>query len=308
MIANSRNEKDERSSDIDCSVIVLAWQDHQMTRQCVASLGTGFEIVVVDNGSDEPYSRELQAVCAEYRAKYVRSDENLGFSGGMNLGLLASTRSVVVFSNNDVTADPDTVAKLASLALRSGIGAVFPEILDRNGEVATAGGRFLTLSRSISHAVGLSAVKASRTSVTCNLDEAEWYAGPFVVMRRLLALSIGGVPSQSFMYAEDYRLCWQLKKLGLELVVPEGLQIVHVDDATSSKVWSTDRIAEMQTTELLRASVDFQRGLVRKRLLTVSYVFGTWIRHKARRSSRTEAVLTGAMKVLRPASAQSKRT
>jgi N-acetylglucosaminyl-diphospho-decaprenol L-rhamnosyltransferase len=278
---------------MDCSVIVLAWQESELTGRCVESLGSDPEVIVVDNGSDEPHAGALRDLCARVGARYVRAPRNLGFAGGMNLGLMAATRSVVVFSNNDIEVDPGALEKLAAKAAEAGVGAVFPAVRNGSGAVVTAGGRFLTVGRAVAHGSGISSLPNSRASLTCPVSEAEWLAGPFVVMRRALAVSLGGVPAQSFFYGEDYRLCWELRSRGYQLSLVNDACVTHIDDATASKVYSADRIARLQTAALVRAAIDHQPGGFRKIVLYHAFAFGARIRHWVRRSERSAEVLAG---------------
>src|SRR5687767_13705662 len=102
---------------MDTSIIVLTWEDHERTAACVRSLPSAAEIIVVDNGSGSAVSDALREMCAATHARYVRSEENLGYSKGMNLGVRHSTRSNVILANNDVIANDGAVALLVD-ALR----------------------------------------------------------------------------------------------------------------------------------------------------------------------------------------------
>lgn len=60
------------------------------------------EVVVVDNGCVDGTAEW----CAERGARVVRSPVNLGFAGGVNLGLAAMRGDVAVVLNNDALATP----------------------------------------------------------------------------------------------------------------------------------------------------------------------------------------------------------
>lgn len=87
---------------MDVSIVVLTWEDFERTNACVRSLPSAAEVVVVDNGSAADISSALQAMCDETGARYLRSEVNLGYAKGMNLGVRHTTRSRVVLSNNDI--------------------------------------------------------------------------------------------------------------------------------------------------------------------------------------------------------------
>ena len=279
---------------ISCSVIILAWQDVDMTAECLKSLGTDAQLIVVDNGSDSDYAVQLVAECEKYNAVYVRAPHNLGYAGGMNLGLNAAKGDVVIFSNNDIVASPEAVAALAEACFAPGVGAAFPKIVDISGVDSTACGRFLTLGRAIAHGLGLTLNPRSKKRLESNTADADWFSGPFVAMRRQLALAMGGIPSQSFMYSEDYRLCAAVRKLGLWPVLFTGLQVRHLDDASALKRWTSDEVAGLQTRELVVAAADQQPTIFRGRMLALSFVFGTWWRYRVRPTSLRRAIFTGA--------------
>lgn len=60
------------------------------------------EVVIVDNGGADGTAEW----CAERGARVVRSPVNLGFAGGVNLGLGAMRGNVAVLLNNDALATP----------------------------------------------------------------------------------------------------------------------------------------------------------------------------------------------------------
>jgi N-acetylglucosaminyl-diphospho-decaprenol L-rhamnosyltransferase len=280
---------------LDCSIIVLAWQDSEMTIRSMESFGRNVEIILVDNGSDEPHASALREACDAPNRVYVRCDRNLGYAGGMNAGLLHATRSVVIFSNNDVFASEDSIRRLCEVAVAPRVGAAFPYTRDDEGNSFLAAGHFITLGRSLGRAIGLNFLPGSRFDLECKATDADWYTGPFVAMSRLLALSLGGIPTQSFFYAEDYRLCWRLHQANLESVVVPNAYVTHLEDTTSKKMWDEADRAKRQTYQLLHAAMDGQPSWIRKQLLGVSFIFGSWWRYRLGSNAKRAAILAGAM-------------
>ena len=90
------------------SIIVLNYNSSHHTLACVESVqdqtqGSDYEIIVVDNGSHPDDFSNLQALHTVPQLKLIRSDINLGFSGGHLFGLKAVDRSsdYYFFLNND---------------------------------------------------------------------------------------------------------------------------------------------------------------------------------------------------------------
>ncbi|WFE42583.1 glycosyltransferase family 2 protein [Micromonospora sp. WMMD998] len=238
---------------MDVSIVVLTWEDFERTRACVRSLPAGAETVVVDNGSAAGIADALRALCAETGATYVRSETNLGYARGMNLGVRHSTRSRVVLSNNDIEVRPGAVERLAAELDDPAVGAAFPRVRDVDGVDRTAAGRFLTVRAGVAHATGLSLV-LPRLRIVAPPERGDWLSGPFVAIRRETLERIGGVDESSFFYSEDLRLCWAVRRLGLRLAYLPDAVVTHEDDASAKRRWPAEEIARRQTREFIRAS------------------------------------------------------
>lgn len=238
---------------MDVSIVVLTWEDFERTDGCVRSLPEGVEAVVVDNGSAAEISDKLRAMCAETGARYVRSETNLGYAKGMNLGVRHSTRSRVVLSNNDILVRPGAIERLVAELDDPAVGAAFPKVLDVTGHDQTAAGRFLTVGTGVAHATGLSLV-FPRLRIVAPPERGDWLSGPFVAIRRETLDRIGGVDESSFFYSEDLRLCWAVRRLGLRLAYLPDAVVTHEDDASAKRRWAAEEISRRQTREFIRAS------------------------------------------------------
>ncbi|WP_028578103.1 glycosyltransferase [Desulfomicrobium escambiense] len=89
------------------------------------------EIIVVDNASTDGSADFLRQ--AYPFVKVVRSERNLGFAGGNNLGVQAASSSLLALINNDTVVDPDWLELLVGTwvsrtADGDSVGAVSPKI------------------------------------------------------------------------------------------------------------------------------------------------------------------------------------
>ena len=94
------------------SVITLNWNtlEHlrrfvDSMRNCIALPANDVELIVVDNGSAEPGTREfLESLGREppFRSRFHVNPENMGFPAGMNRGFFMSRGEFVLFANNDI--------------------------------------------------------------------------------------------------------------------------------------------------------------------------------------------------------------
>lgn len=277
---------------MDVSIVVLTWEDFERTNGCVRSLPPGAEVVVVDNGSAADISAALRAMCDETGAKYVRSDVNLGYAKGMNLGVRHSSRSRVILSNNDILVRPGAIEQLMAQLDDPAVGAAFPKVFDATGKDQTAAGRFLTVGAGVAHATGLSLV-LPKLRIVSTPEQGDWLSGPFVAIRRETLDKIGGVDESSFFYSEDLRLCWAVRQLGLRLAyVPEAV-VMHEDDASAKRRWPVEEISRRQTREFIRASRELAgwRGTV----ACSAYTLGVLMRAAVGGGAARRAVARGAL-------------
>jgi GT2 family glycosyltransferase len=109
------------------SVVVVSYRPGTWLAPCISSaLEEADEVVVVDNGSPD---HEATAVATPLGARVVRSSANLGFAGGVELGLRHAGGSVIGLLNDDAVAGPGWIdAARAALEDRS-VAAVTPKVV-----------------------------------------------------------------------------------------------------------------------------------------------------------------------------------
>jgi GT2 family glycosyltransferase len=104
-------------------IVILNWNGWQDTIECVESCGrltySDFRIVIVDNGSTDG----SESILRERFPGLVilQSGENLGFSGGNNVGIryaLEHGGEYVWLLNNDTVVDPEGLTELVAVAER----------------------------------------------------------------------------------------------------------------------------------------------------------------------------------------------
>ncbi len=94
----------------EIEVLVVAFGAPELLEICLDSLDGELPVVVVDNSSDA----EVRAVALRHRASYVDPGSNLGFAGGVNLGLANRSRpsADLLLLNPDASIDSSGVSSL----------------------------------------------------------------------------------------------------------------------------------------------------------------------------------------------------
>src|SRR5581483_2612243 len=118
------------------SVIIVSYNTRDLLRDCLQSLlrseGRSCELIVVDNASAddsaEMVAREFPSV------RLIRSDANLGFAKGVNLGLRLARGEYLLLLNSDTVVHPGALRVMAErLAQDPTAGGVACRLLNEDG-------------------------------------------------------------------------------------------------------------------------------------------------------------------------------
>ena len=128
------------------SIIILNHNTYQLTCDCLRSVFQSnlkeidLQVILIDNGSTEICSVPFSEVFEDIT--YIRSDVNLGFARGNNIGLQHADRDYILLLNSDtVIVDPDTFHKTIRVLKKFDDGIVLTtKLLTSNGKPQVAYG------------------------------------------------------------------------------------------------------------------------------------------------------------------------
>ena len=87
------------------SIIILFWNNHQTIATCLDALSAqtiqDFEIIIVDNGSNEPLSKALLSKYPNLSVECYTLEKNIGFAGGNNFAASHARANHLVLLNAD---------------------------------------------------------------------------------------------------------------------------------------------------------------------------------------------------------------
>jgi GT2 family glycosyltransferase len=134
------------------SIIILNHNTYQVTCDCLKSVYQSnlkeidLQIILIDNGSTEICPVPISEIFKDII--YIKSDENLGFARGNNLGLQYANKDYILLLNSDtVIVDPDTFHKTISVLKRFDDGIVLTtQLLTSDGKPQVAYGPIPGLS------------------------------------------------------------------------------------------------------------------------------------------------------------------
>lgn len=126
--------------------IIIPFRDRpELLRNCLRSLRLStykkFEVVLVDNGSEDPRTARLLAnISAKRNIKLVRCDEPFNFSRLCNLGVQKATGDHLLFLNNDTEViSRRWLERMLALAADPAVGAVGATLLYPDHTIQHAG-------------------------------------------------------------------------------------------------------------------------------------------------------------------------
>jgi len=232
------------------SVILINYNTFGLTSACLRSIyaqtkDVGFEVVLVDNASTE---RDPADFLIEFpEVKLIRSDKNLGFAGGNNLGLQHARGEYLLLLNSDTELTEDSIS-LAYLEFQKqpNIGFLGCRMTYPDGRIQYTARRFrsirwelLDLFRFIPIVHGYEASSREMLGKYFKHDlslDCDWLNGAFLFFEhRLLShFPDGKLDDRFFMYAEDQLWCEQARESGLRNYFFADTTIVHVNSGSSS--------------------------------------------------------------------------
>ena len=92
------------------SVIIVSYKSDYVIENCINSIHSEIEIVVVDNSNNNQLKEKIET---KYKnVKYILSKENLGMGAGNNLGIKNVNKDFVLILNPDVTLEKSSIDEI----------------------------------------------------------------------------------------------------------------------------------------------------------------------------------------------------
>src|SRR5580704_9721566 len=105
--ASGVTDETSHETSAEISVVVVTWNRRELLQACLASLARQshphFEVVVVDNGSDDGTADLVLDLAKSYPVplRLIANSTNRGFCAANNQGFAASGSELVALLNND---------------------------------------------------------------------------------------------------------------------------------------------------------------------------------------------------------------
>lgn len=224
-----------------------------------------YEIIVVDNASRQDEAEAIRQCYPGVTA--IRSSQNLGFSGGNNLGIRVAKGNYIFLINNDTYIEIDNLrALIERVESHPKIGAVSPKI------------RFSFPPQHIQFAgfTPLTGITLRNDSIGCGCPDngcfdtahpSPYLHGAAMMVKREVIERVGLMPEIYFLYYEELDWCTAMTRAGYELWYEPRCTVFHKESQ------STGQLSALRTYYLTRNRLLYaHRNLTgRQRWLSIGY-------------------------------------
>ena len=229
--------------EYDISIITINYNGYKDTCELIASLpleDKSLEVIVVDNASKED---EATLIEEQYpQVKVIRSQKNLGFAGGNNLGIQAAHGKYLFFLNNDTLLrckKEDVRCKMFQplidrLESSPKIGMVSPKI------------RFSWGANPIQYAgyTPLSKITLRNRAIGCGEPDHGQYDtahptpyahGAAMMVKREAIAKAGLMPECYFLYYEELDWSMMMRRAGYDIWYEPAVTVYHKESQTTGQ-------------------------------------------------------------------------
>jgi len=286
----------------ELSIILVSYNTADYTVRALRAVfaeteATTFEVIVVDNQSGDNSVTLIREHFPQVRL--IESGANLGFAGGVSIGIEASKGDYVLMLNPDTVVLEQAIDRLMAFAHRypeHGIwgGVTLNNDLSLNTQHAWARPDFSSLLFS---ALGLSRLFVSscffnHVNYGCwdrqSVREVDIISGCFFLTRRSIWNELGGFDPAFFMYAEEADFCLRAIQAGYQPVVTPEARIIH-HGGVSHHRFSGKQIKLLKgKVELINRHVPTWKKPVYRFLLYL-YVLNKYLSHRLLKSGTEQA-------------------
>ncbi len=277
------------------SIIIVNYNTPEDTTECLQSLldlqlaKITLSVVVVDNGSQTPYALPKKFKKASKSAnptfEVVRSESNLGFTGGNNLGIHYAIEKYnseyVLLLNSDTTVDSGLIKNLLAFAEdhpRFGIispkiyfskGAEYHETYDKKflGSILWYAGGSIDWQHLVAFHRGVDEVDREHFD---SVIESEFATGCGMLIRREVLEKVGLFDKRFFLYLEDVDLCVRAKSLGYAIGFCPSAKMWHKNAGSSDGVGNATQTYYQTRNRLL---FTFKHGSLDAKIQAIRIAF-----------------------------------
>lgn len=212
-------------------IILLNWKNYQETAECLKSLKSleydNYKVIVVENGSGDNSGTLLQE---NYPwARIIESAENLGYTGGNNLGIglaLEDGAEYLWLLNNDTIVTPQVLLQLVGLGeAEPSTGLLSPVVAfhANTSKIQFCASRFDIPQMTVQNSTAIAEARQWQQETPQDVC----LYGTALLIKRQVVETIGLLDDRFFAYWEDFDYCLRAIEAGFVCRVALNSRILH---------------------------------------------------------------------------------
>lgn len=219
------------------SFITVTYNNHEVTCDFLRSLKSltyaDHEVIIVDNASRENPEQRYKEVNPDIT--FIRSEKNLGFAGGNNLGINAARGELLFFVNNDTELAPDMLEGMVDIFRQyPEAGAASPKFhyFHHPDTIEYAGYEKVSTFTGKNKMIGCGEKDEGQYDYVKVTHYA--HGGGMMVPRHVIDKA-GGMPEVFFLYYEEFDWCEQIMRNGYKIYYQPKSLIFHKESMSVGK-------------------------------------------------------------------------
>ena len=232
----SKMSKIENNSDPNFSIIILYWNTDQYINKCLNSLDAqtfrDFEVIILDNGSEQPFNKDLLQEFPNLSIKFLQLPENIGFAAGNNLGVEQANGKYIVTLNADAFPEPNWLENIHKAIVK------YPNCFFASKLIMANDPRKFDGVGDVYHFTGLVWRKYHNYSERAlQLSEKEVFSpcGAAAIYPKEAFEKVGGFDPDYFAYVEDVDLGFRLRLAGYKCIFLPDAVVHHVGSGSTGR-------------------------------------------------------------------------
>lgn len=219
---------------VKVSIITVNYNGYDDTCALIESIplnDKSLEVIVVDNASR---INEAEKISAKYPlVKTIRSEQNLGFAGGNNLGIKEASGDYLFFINNDTyLKDFNISALIDKLDSSDEIGMVCPKIRFAWGNNPIQFAGYTPLSRITlrNKAIGYNELDNGQYN---EAHPTPYAHGAAMMAKREAIEKVGVMPECYFLYYEELDWSMMFRRAGFQIWYEPACTVFHKESRST---------------------------------------------------------------------------
>ncbi len=269
------------------SVIIVNYKVKNELFKCLKSICSskqkiGFEIIVVDNDEIKEIDKEL--IKRFPKVKYIKTNKNLGFGGGNNLGATITKGEYLFFLNPDTLVLDDVIERLYKfIKSDKNIGIVSPLLVNNQlTPFSTQSRKELTPLNAIYSFSFLRKFFPKKSIYNDDFFkywdkklpiEVDTVPGAALMISKKLFDKVNGFDERFFLYFEENDLSKRIINLGYKLYIYPKSKIIHEVGQSTKNVSNMEKIYSKSRYVYLKKHYGILKALFVESFLRINKVF-----------------------------------